>query len=264
MGKIKIKAIDRYKEQEIEINKDSRIAFITGAGVSVGSGLPTYYGDKGVYTKLKEKPEDVLNPFNMRNNPHIIWNELSQLIVRGHNAPASLSHQKIAEIEALAGEAMVVTQNVDSLHEKGGAKNVLHIHGEASRSFCTECELRGVFNHYKTLDVFEDRTEELAPKCPECGQHHIVPDIVPFEGQFDPVIYDKMNAFFQKSIDVCFVVGTQLQFQHIEMLLHFTQLKNPNALIIDINPDVDYHNYYAKLNYKMKSDIFFKDLIIEI
>lgn len=263
MSIIQIPAFKGKEATSIDVSDTSRIAFITGAGVSVGSGLPTYYGKNGVYSNLGERPEDVLNAFNMKNNPHLIWNQIKDLIVRGFAAPASISHTRIAEIEKLAGECMIVTQNVDNLHEKGGAETTLHIHGAAEYSYCHACRDIGSNELFHTIDFIDSLDTDKAPKCPTCGEHHIVPDIVPFYGEFNPVIYNKMNAYFHKPVDVCFVTGTQLHFPYIETLLFYIKQLNPNAIIVDINPDVDYINEYAQYNFKETSDNFFNRILIE-
>lgn len=262
MATIKFKQSKNNPAFNINIDKKSKIVFVTGAGVSVGSGLQTYYGKDGAYTNLSKKPEDIINPRVMRHSPNVIWNEMAELIKRGFSAPASITHKRIAEIESLAEESMIVTQNVDELHEKGGAKNVLHIHGNAAHCYCMKCEDNNNHDRYYTVDLFNGKKSDRAPECPKCGEHNIVPDIVPFEGSFNPITYNKMIGYFYAPIDVCFVSGTQMQFPHIESLIFSVRSRNPDAIIIDINPDVDYHNDYADYNVKESSDSFFDNLEI--
>lgn len=257
------KLIIESKDRNIELNiKGNRIAFITGAGVSVGSGLPTYYGKNGTYTKMKRRPEDVLSAFNMEYHPERIWNEISGLFLQGYNAPASLTHKKIADIESMANESLVLTQNVDMLHEKGGAKNIIHIHGSMEHSICRNCKPTngGVL---KTVNIFHSLEKDKTPECPICLTRNVIPDIVPFDGMFNEDNYYGMLNYFAKPIDICFVLGTQLQFPHIIGLLYDVRNRNPNAIIVDVNPDLKHINHYADYIFNETCDQFFNRLIFK-
>ena len=118
------------KKEELKINlEQSRLLFLTGAGLSTGAGLPTYYGTDGAYTNMDVKPEDIINQYNMDNHPYKIWDSISDLILAGTKAEPTVSHLRIAEIEKHAKECLVFSQNVDDLHCKAGTKNIIQIHG---------------------------------------------------------------------------------------------------------------------------------------
>lgn len=240
----------------------TRIGFVTGAGVSVGSGLPTYYGLDGHYTSLNEKPEDVLNEHNMRHNPPMIWDAIGQLIHQGLLAQPNISHKTIASIQKMVNNSQVLTQNVDGLHKKAGSTNIIDMHGLASRCYCSNCKKSLELILMQTKDVLPSYRKGSAPICPKCNKPAMVPDIVAFDGLVRGEDYLAVNSFYSEPVDICFVVGTQVFFPYIEMALYDAKQKNKNALIIDINPDPYYQNLYADYIFRESADSFFERIIL--
>lgn len=252
---MKIKIQD---ETQIELSKETRIAFITGAGVSVGSGLPTYYGGNGAYDNLSKKPEDILSIENKRNNPGVIWDEISSIIEIGIEARPCLSHKVIASMQNLVKDSLILTQNVDGLHIKAGSKNVIEIHGKGREVYCTECSKK----HPKTIlsiDQIDLKNREIgkAPECPSCNEKAIVPNVVMFgELLADSDVFRVYDAL-ESPFDYVFVIGTQKQFPYIDLFIHYALKSNPKCQVIDVNPDEQYSNHDADINLKTTSDEFF-------
>lgn len=251
--KIKIK-----DDTQIELSKDTRIAFITGAGVSVGSGLPTYYGGNGAYDNLSKRPEDVLSIENKRNNPGVIWDEISPIIEKGLKAEPCLSHMVIADMQRHALDSFILTQNVDGLHLKAGSKNVIEIHGKGREVYCTECSKKHPKTIYSIDKInLEERESGKAPACPYCKENTIVPNVVMFgELLADSDMYRVYDAL-ESPFDYIFIVGTQKQFPYIDLFIHYALKTNPKCQVIDINPDENYYNLDADFNIKTTSDEFF-------
>ena len=116
-----------------------KIVILTGAGVSAESGLGTFRDKDGLWTKYPL--EDVATPEGFARNPEMVQDFYNQ---RRANAASKLS--QIPPIIALAkleqdhsGDVLLVTQNVDGLHEAAGSQNVIHMHGELSKALCNEC-----------------------------------------------------------------------------------------------------------------------------
>lgn len=259
---------DKNINMSIDLDSEkSNCLFITGAGVSVGSGLPTYYGENGTYTNLKgQSPEQVINQNNMDKAPHKIWDVITPLLKKGMEAEPSLSHHKIVEIENCCSNSLIYTQNVDMLHKKAGSKNIVPIHGEAEFSYCRNChnifgEKQSYIKTTLLLDTFE---KGECPKCPKCKYKKVRPNIVPFYGNIDEKLYNKTIDFVKDNeITICFVIGTQGIFNYINDPLYDIRSFYPKCIIIDINPDTNYLNSFADFNVKMNSDDFFNAVTIQ-
>ena len=119
-------------------NSSPSIVVLTGAGISAESGLGTFRDKDGIWTKVNL--EDVATPEGFARNPvmvHDFYNARRQNL---QDAEPNAAHQALARLEAVhAGEVLIVTQNVDDLHEKGGSKNVIHMHGELLKIRCDNC-----------------------------------------------------------------------------------------------------------------------------
>lgn len=147
-----------------------RIVVLTGAGISAESGVPTFRGPDGLWHG--RKIEDVATHEALRRDPwgvNAFFNQLRRFVADIKPNPAHLALKKL---EDTIGEGLlVVTQNVDPLHDKAGSRNLIHMHGELQSVLCDLCGQRAPF--------FEDVV--AGTPCPNCGQAgHMRPDIVLF------------------------------------------------------------------------------------
>jgi NAD-dependent deacetylase len=262
MSKIVLPPNKNGIREELEVSPETRIAFITGAGVSVGSGLPTYYGQTGSYTNLNESPEDIINFKNMRNAPHKIWDALTPLIKQGIKAEPCIAHKKIAEIQSLVNTSRVFTQNVDPLHKKAGSKSITQIHGNGEKCYCNSCMIQGNKRLFDLVDVIETVEKGKTPICPDCGERNVVPNIIAFHQNLEEEVMFQMYDFFTEKVDYIFVVGTQMSFPYIQMMLYDAEQRNEDIKIIDVNPDPNYINTFANV-FNYTADDFFESLSIE-
>nr|WP_207792365.1 NAD-dependent deacylase [Polymorphobacter multimanifer] len=115
-----------------------RIVVLTGAGISAESGVPTFRGSDGLWEG--HAIEDVATPAGFRRNPALVqrfYDERRAFLAHVHPNPA---HFALARLEAALGEDfLLVTQNVDDLHERAGSQRLVHMHGELKRALCTIC-----------------------------------------------------------------------------------------------------------------------------
>lgn len=245
---------------QIEINKNKRAVFLTGAGVSVGSGLPTYYGGNGAYDSLSKQPADILSKYNKENNPGVIWDEISSIIEQGLESKPCVSHKVIARLQELTNDSYVVTQNVDGLHKDAGSKNLIELHGKGREVFCTSCSKHDVKTTRNTKDFLDGRKDGCAPICPDCGQNTIVPNVIMFEEMLADLDLFRLQDSLLSKFDYVFVVGTQMQFDYIHLFVSEVKYDNPSCQVIDVNPDEFYQNLHADFSIKMNSDAFFKEI----
>ena len=138
-----------------------RITVLTGAGISAESGMGTFRDKDGLWTKYPL--EDVATPEGFARNPtfvHDFYNARRRGLI---DAKANPAHTALAHLEAhidqQGGEVLTVTQNVDNLHELGGSKRIIHMHGELRKIRCEAC---GSVRLWET-DLSVDET------CPACG-----------------------------------------------------------------------------------------------
>jgi NAD-dependent deacetylase len=145
------------------------IVILTGAGISAESGLRTFRADDGLWED--HRVEDVATPQGFRRDPELVqrfYDERRKNILAAGPNPA---HAALARLdEAWTGDLLIVTQNIDDLHERAGARRVLHMHGEGLSAWCTACDAR----HRWTGTLIDQ------PACPACGEAALRPDIVWF------------------------------------------------------------------------------------
>ena len=144
------------------------IVILTGAGVSAESGLGTFRDVDGLWTKYRI--EDVATPEAFARNPDFVQDFYDLRRQNCLEAAPNAAHFALARLEAeLAGEVLVVTQNVDDLHERAGSKRLIHMHGQLLQSLCAACEDRQPL-----------RGEMPATPCVNCGGGPLRPDVVWF------------------------------------------------------------------------------------
>jgi NAD-dependent deacetylase len=145
------------------------IVILTGAGISAESGLRTFRADDGLWED--HRVEDVASPQGFRRDPDLVQRFYDERRRNILDAEPNAAHCALGRLdEAWDGELLIVTQNIDDLHERGGARRVLHMHGEGLSAWCTACDAR-----HRWTGTLRDR-----PPCPACGEPALRPDIVWF------------------------------------------------------------------------------------
>ena len=148
----------------------SNIVILTGAGISAESGLATFRGPDGLWEG--HRVEDVATPEAFARDPALVHAFYDARRANLKRVAPNAAHQALARLDAeWPGELLIVTQNVDDLHERAGATRVLHLHGELKSAWCRACDVRlpwdGDLGH--------------GPQCPGCGAAgRLRPDIVWF------------------------------------------------------------------------------------
>jgi NAD-dependent deacetylase len=152
----------------------NRIVILTGAGISAESGIDTFRsagGQSGQGLWEQHRVEDVATPEGFARNPDLVLGFYDMRRAALANVAPNPAHMALARLErAFSGELLLVTQNVDDLHERGGSARVLHMHGELKSALCTSCETRSPW-----LATMIER-----PPCPVCRAPSLRPDVVWF------------------------------------------------------------------------------------
>jgi len=147
----------------------NRIVILTGAGISAESGIDTFRSAGGLWEQ--HRVEDVATPEGFARDPDLVLNFYDMRREALAKVGPNPAHAALARLEReFPGELLLVTQNVDDLHERGGSARVLHMHGELKSALCTACETRSPW-----LGTMIDR-----PPCPVCRAPTLRPDVVWF------------------------------------------------------------------------------------
>ena len=146
-----------------------RIVILTGAGISAESGIDTFRSAGGLWEQ--HRVEDVATPEGFVRDPDLVLGFYDMRRAALGKVEPNPAHRALARLEAeFTGELLLVTQNVDDLHERGGSRRVLHMYGELRSALCTACEMR---SRWDTPMI--DR-----PPCPVCAAPMLRPDVVWF------------------------------------------------------------------------------------
>ena len=145
------------------------IVILTGAGISAESGIDTFRDGGGLWEQ--HRVEDVATPEGFARDPELVQRFYDARRAAVQTVEPNPAHRALAKLDAAwEGDLLIVTQNVDDLHERAGAKCVLHMHGELLSALCSECEVR-----HKWSEPLIYR-----PACPGCGHKALRPDVVWF------------------------------------------------------------------------------------
>ena len=148
----------------------NRIVILTGAGISAESGVPTFRDPGGLWEK--HDPMEIATPEAFRRDPALVYRFYNARRVSLAGVAANSAHLALARLQReFAGEVFLVTQNVDDLHERGGSRQVCHMHGQLRSMLCTACR--------RSMQAPEEF--DAVSACPACGVvGSLRPDVVWF------------------------------------------------------------------------------------
>lgn len=171
-----------------------RIVILTGAGISAESGVATFRDADGLWEG--HNVQEVATPEGFLANPDLVLRFYDERRANLATVEPNAAHLALAELEQRLGdEVLVVTQNVDDLHERAGSKNVIHMHGELRSALCMACDERFTWDAPMAND----------PACPGCGVPSLRPDIVWF-GEIPYRMNEIQDALL--AADVFVAIGT--------------------------------------------------------
>lgn len=174
-----------------------KIVILTGAGISAESGLGTFRDEGGLWSQ--HRIEDVATPEGFARNPKLVQDFYNARRVQAAQAQPNAAHAAIARLQqTFPGDVILVTQNVDSLHEKAGSPDVIHMHGELAGALCSNCGHRWTAPDHM----------QVGEHCPHCANPAARPDVVWF-GEM-PYHMDQIYADLI-SADLFAAIGTSGQ-----------------------------------------------------
>ncbi len=177
----------------IDLNHYNKIVFFTGAGMSAESGIPTYRGSGGIWHKYNWKEYACQDAFNRDPQQVLDFHELRRKSVL--ECETHKGHHFITETQKIYNDVIVVTQNIDGMHQRAGTKNVIELHGSLWRLRCDDCGI-----------AVDDISESFTKKKCDCGKY-LRPDIIWFEDMLNTQVMHQASGKIQEC-DLFISIGT--------------------------------------------------------
>ena len=204
-----------------------RVLVITGAGVSAESGIPTFRGKDGYWRNLD--PIKLATAEAFARNPELVWQWYRERRQRIRNAQPNAGHEAIARLAQHAGGFLLVTQNVDDLHERAGlAKTeMVQIHGDIFLTKCSHCGFEQEQEH--------EQEQDGIPRCTKCDAL-MRPGVIWFGEPLPARETQRVENYLQRdSCGVVIVVGTTATFGYI--IDWALRASRRGGDLIEVNPE---------------------------
>lgn len=192
---------------------------LTGAGISVESGIPDFRSKEGLWNRFD--PEEYASIYAFRDNPDKVWKMLKEMEEIVEKAKPNDAHKGLAALERMGLLNTVITQNIDNLHQEAGSKNVIEYHGNSSTLTCLWCK--------KTYD-YKEKKGEYPPRC-ECGKI-LKPDVI-FFGEAIPLFAMERSSQLASSCQALLIIGTSAVVSPFNILPRLAG--QTGATIIELN-----------------------------
>ncbi|HYZ29158.1 MAG TPA: NAD-dependent deacylase [Thermoleophilaceae bacterium] len=207
-----------------------RAVCLTGAGISVPSGIPDFRTPgKGMWEKVD--PMEVAHIDAFRRDPDRFWRFYSQRFMALRDKQPNRAHEIVAELERRGRVRAVITQNIDRLHRAAGSDDVIEVHGSIAYSVCLECG--GRFELEKVIAMIE-QDPETAPECSACVAP-LKPDVVLF-GEFLPDDALRRAHELAAEADLMLAIGSSLEVHPVGGLPAITLTGGGKLVLITQGP----------------------------
>jgi NAD-dependent deacetylase len=208
-------------EKVAELLRSSRLAVaLTGAGLSVESGIPAFRGSQGLWDRYD--PLEYAHIEAFRADPKKVWEMLAELGGLVERAQPNAAHRGLARLEEMGYLRAVITQNIDALHQRAGSREVIEFHGNGQRLICLGCGRR-----------YAQDAVALGTLPPRCSCRGVLkPDVV-FFGEPIPTEASEKALAYCRRCDLLLVIGTSAVVapaSHLPLIA-----KQQGARVVEIN-----------------------------
>lgn len=246
--------------------KRNLFTFLTGAGISSDSGIPTYRGTDGIWVRGTKfhKPEEFGTLKYFKQHPEEVWQYALFRKKMFETAMPNQSHLELAEIERMLKDRFhLITQNIDNLHRRAGNERLYEIHGNNREIKCSEgCKkIMPMPEEIRGKDIDEDLTQDDTAllTCPDCGRW-MRPNILWFDECYDEKTNKKFSSLkVAKNSGVLFIIGTS-GATNLPLAITETALKY-GACIVDINIE---DNHFTELIKNKKNKLIIREKSTEV
>jgi NAD-dependent deacetylase len=206
------------------ISESKKTIALTGAGISVASGIPPFRGKGGLWEKYN--PDEYASVTSFLENPKKVWIMLKEMIDTILPAKPNPAHIALYELEKMGFLSGIITGNVDSLHQAAGSKNVWELHGSNRSLICMKC------NRSYPIEKYQ---KEMPPRC-QCG-FALRPDVVLFGEQLPQDVLFGSYAL-ARECDLMLVVGTSSVVSPMSHLPFYA--KENHGKVVEVNLEETY------------------------
>ena len=240
------------------MRRASSALFITGAGISAESGLPTYRGVGGLYEKDLTGEgipiEVALSGPMFERRPEITWRYMSLLEEACRHARPSEAHRMLAAIERRIARTWILTQNVDGLHLAAGSRSVIEIHGNIHRARCPVC------GHVALAWPDADAPRWSHP-CPSCSLP-MRPDVVLFGEALPTEAVATYSREVERGFDLVFSIGTTAAFPYISGPV--IRAAREGVPTIEINPSETEVSHFIAYRFAAPAGVVLEALVARL
>lgn len=221
----------------IAIDRYSNIVILTGAGVSVASGLRPYRGPGGIWEEAGVA--ELATPTSLQSSPEKVWALFGALRQQASTAAPNAAHTALAKVErqlARDRQWTLITQNVDGLHQRAGSRNVVELHGSLFRTRCSSLSC--------DLEPFHDVEARVSsvPYCTRCGAV-LRPDIVLFDEPI-PVDAEYQAKRALRDCDLFIAVGTSGTVSPASNFVRSAEYVRARTILVNLEPMKPRHPAY--------------------
>jgi NAD-dependent deacetylase len=212
-----------------DLSRYKRWVVLTGAGVSVASGLPTWRGADA--KRDANTLQQISSAQTLAHDPQAVWQYYGAMREQALAATPNRAHLALAQMEARMGadnSFLLVTQNIDGLHQKAGSRNVIEYHGNLGVTRCTNttCDLPPYPDALPHLDQ--------PPSCPRCG-HTLRPNVVLF-GEPIPAFADWQSKRALRDCDLLLVIGTSGHVAPAANFVRSARYVGAHTILLNLEP----------------------------
>jgi NAD-dependent deacetylase len=210
------------------IKEAKHMVALTGAGVSTLSGIRDFRGKNGLYNDMDAEKIFSLDYFE--KDPSFYYKNAASFIYNIDEKEASIVHIVLGELEKQGYLKALITQNIDLLHQKGGSKNVIEIHGSPTIHYCMRCS--GVRVSFEEVAAIVHKGE--MPKCPKCGR--VLKPAITFFGEGLPAQALRDAVSESQKADLMLVLGTSLTVYPAASMPEYTLRSGGKIVIVNNMP----------------------------
>lgn len=211
------------------INNSRHLVIFTGAGISTPSGIPDFRSHKtGLWQK--DDPMEVASATAFHYHPEKFYNWLRPLLQASFNAQPNPAHLALSKMENMGIARAIITQNIDGLHQKAGATNVIELHGSMFSYSCPKC----LDQKENTSEVIEEILSGKIPRCKRCGSI-VKPGITLFEELLPEQAWEQAELEVEQA-DVMLVAGSSLEVTPASSLPFTACRRGCKLIIVNLSP----------------------------
>jgi len=210
------------------IQEAEHLVALTGAGVSTLSGIRDFRGKNGLYNEMDA--EKIFDIEYFMKDPSLYYTQAGSFIYNIDEKEASIVHLALGELEKRGFLKALITQNIDLLHQKGGSKNVIEIHGSPKIHYCLRCA--GVRVGFEEAAAVV--RQGAMPKCPKCGR--VLKPAITFFGESLPMDALREAVSESQQADLMLVLGTSLTVHPAASMPNYTLRSGGRIVIVNNMP----------------------------